>query len=262
MEELIELHLGGQVQIHFSNVLKKQNYDIYYSDTIEDFYWNYAYLKNAEVSLKEVFEELQTTMKELNRKPILYVTSNRMNSRLEKQIESMNLELLYTDVWMTLDNLEQFQSNKSQIDFSIYKVDETLKEQFIEAVMDGFSGDDPEDPYESLSDGYKIALERSFKNDSEYKVVHYLGKREQEPISTATVVYRKQKAIIYNVTTKKQYQRKGVCKQMMANIVRDLSKQNIKQVCVQTEQGFYPQQVYKNMGFSESLLGKAYQEKK
>ena len=126
------------------------------------------------------------------------------------------------------NNLEQFELYKSKIDFSVYKVDETLKEQFIQAVMDGFSGDNPEDPYESLSDGYKIALEKSFnENNSEYKVIHYLGKKEKEAISTATIVYKKDKAIIYNVTTNKKYQKNGVCRQMMSDIIKDLIKLNI-----------------------------------
>ena len=128
--------------------------------------------------------------------------------------------------------------------------------------MDGFSGDNPEDPYESLSNGYKTALEKSLKeNDSEYNVIHYLGKKEQKSICTATVVYKRNKAIIYNVTTNKKYQRNGACKQLMSDIIHDLIKLNINEICVQTEQDFYTEQVYKNMGFIEKMLGKAYIEK-
>lgn len=102
--------------------------------------------------------------------------------------------------------------------------------------MNGFSSDNPEDPYESLSDGYRIALEKSFnKTDSEYQVIHYLGEKEQEVISTATVVYKKDKAIIYNVTTNKKYKKQGACKQMMSDIIKDLIKLNINEICVQTE---------------------------
>lgn len=262
MREFIDIHLNGQLYLYLSNIIKKENYDIYYSNVIDDEYWNFAYLKNADISLKENFEDIKNDMRKLDKNPIIYITSNISNSKLQEKLENANLELLYTDVWMTLDNLEQFGTYKSKIDFSVYKVDKTLKEQFIQAVMDGFSGDNPEDPYESLSDGYKIALEKSFnENDGEYKVIHYLGKKEQEAISTATVVYNKQKAIIYNVTTNKQYQRKGVCKQMIGDIIQSLMQLDINEVCVQTEQGFYTEQVYKNMGFVERLLGKAYIEK-
>lgn len=48
---------------------------------------------------------------------------------------------------------------------------------------------------------------------------------------------------------------------MMSDIIKDLIKLNINEICVQTEQGFYTEQVYKNMGFIERLLGKAYIEK-
>lgn len=262
MKDIIDIHLNGQLYLYMSNKIEKKDYKIYYSDLINDEYWNFAYLKNKEVSLNEVFDEIKLNMNKLDRKPIIYISSNIIDSKLQENIRNSKLESLYTDVWMTLDNLEQFGLYKSKIDFSVYKVDETLKKQFIEAVMNGFSGDNPEDPYQSLSDGYKVALEKSFnENDSEYKVIHYLGKKDQAAISTATVVYKKQKAIIYNVTTKKQYQRNGVCKQMMSDIIQDLIKLNINEICVQTEQGFYTEQVYKNMGFIEKLLGKAYIEK-
>lgn len=262
MEEIVDIHLNGQLYLYLSNIIRKKEYDIYYSDVIDDEYWNFAYLKNSKVSLRETFKDMKDDMIKLNRNPIIYITSNIIDSKLQKEIEDVNLKLLYTDVWMTLDNLEKFGLHKSKINFSTYKVDKCLKEQFIAAVMNGFSGDNPGDPYESLSDGYKVALEKSFnENGSEYKVIHYLGKKEQEAISTATVIYKKQKAIIYNVTTNKKYQRNGVCKQMMSDIIQDLVKLNINEICVQTEQGFYTEQVYKNMGFIEKLLGKAYIEK-
>lgn len=263
MEDIIDIHLNGQLYLYMSNKIQKQDYDIYYSNLIDDEYWNFAYLKNREVSLTEIFDEIKLNMNELNRKPIIYMPSSIIDTKLQENIKNSKLKSLYTDVWMTLDNLEQFESYKSKIDFSVYKVDKALKEQFIQAVMDGFSGDNPEDPYESLSDGYKIALEKSFdENNSEYKVIHYLGKKEQESISTATVVYKGSKAIIYNVTTNKKYQKNGVCRQMMYDIIQNLIKLNINEICVQTEQGFYTEQVYRKMGFIERLLGKAYIEGK
>ena len=48
---------------------------------------------------------------------------------------------------------------------------------------------------------------------------------------------------------------------MLSEIAQDLMKKNIQEVCVQTEQGFYTEQVYKKMGFCEQMLGRAYTEK-
>lgn len=262
MEDIIDIHLNGQLYLYMSDKIEKQDYDIYYSDIIDDEYWNFVYLKNNKSPLNKIFNEIKSNMSKLDRNPLIYITSNIIDSKLLEDIENFKLKLLYTDVWMTLDNLQQFKVYKSKIDFNVYKVNESLKEQFIQAVMDGFSGDNPEDPYESLSDGYKTALEKSFKeNESEYNVIHYLGKKEQESICTATVIYKRNKAIIYNVTTNKKYQRNGVCRQLMSDIIQDLIELNINEICVQTEQGFYTEQVYKNMGFIEKMLGKAYIKK-
>ena len=200
-------------------------------------------------------------MKKLNRKPLIYVTSDILNTELNKQIKDCNLKELYTDVWMTIDDINSFGEYESNLDFSVNKVGENLKEVFIQAIMDGFSGENPEDPYESLSEGYRIALRESFfGNGSDYKVSHYLGLYKDEAISTATVIYNKNKAIIYNVTTNKKYQKQGVCKRMMSEVMSELKNLGITSVCLQTEKGFYTEQVYKNMGFKEFMLGKGYTE--
>lgn len=46
----------------------------------------------------------------------------------------------------------------------------------------------------------------------------------------------------------------------MSYIINDLRRIGINQVCLQTERGFYTEQVYKNMGFKEKMIGEAYVE--
>jgi len=259
MDELIDIHFGGQMDLYLSRQIQKAAYNIYLSDLIGDEYWNLAYLKKNEISLAEIWEEITREMQAFGRKPILYITSEVLDAGLQEQIQKLNFQPLYTDVWMTLENLEQLIGKKSSVDFSVYEVDKTRKEKFIQAVLDGFSGDNPEDPYQSLEDGYRVALEKSFEEkEHTYKVVHYLGMKEEEAIATATVIYRGDKGIIYNITTNKKYQKMGVCKQMLSEIAQDLIQKNIQEVCVQTEQGFYTEKVYKNMGFREKMIGRAF----
>lgn len=257
MEDLINIHFCGK--LFFSSSIEKENYNIYYSSLIDDEYYNLVYLKNNNMSLINEFNNIEIEMQKINRIPTLYITSNIMNSCLEKDLEKLNFKLLYTDVWMSLNNLKDFPKYKSNVNFIIEKADENSKVKFTTAVINGFSTGDPEDPYPSLPEGYRISIERSFdKNESEYKIRHYYGIKDTEIISTATVMYKNDKAVMYNVTTNKNYQRKGVFKQMMSYIVNDLISLNINELCVQTEFGFYTQQVYKNIGFKEILLGKAF----
>ena len=261
LKDLIDIHINGQLELYASNIIEKDNYDILLSDLIDDQYWNFAYLKNNIMDLNQVWKNIKCDMEKHDRQPVIYITSNICDKELEEKIKKINLNILYTDVWMTIENLNNFEEYKSKINFRVSRVDENLKSKFIQAIMDGFAGDNPDDPYESLSDGYRVALEQSMeKNESKYKVINYVGLYNEEAISTATVLYKNDKAIIYNVTTNKNYQKQGVCKQTMSEIIKDLKKIGIKIVCVLTEQGFYTEQVYKNMGFKEVMLGKAYIE--
>ena len=262
LEDLIDIHIKGSLHLYASNVIKKENYNILLSDLIDDAYWNYAYLKNGSTDLSKIWEEINSEMKKSNREPAIYITSNICNEELERKIKDINLECLYTDVWMVIEDLENFRNYRSKLNLKVNRVGEDLKEEFVQAIMDGFSGDNPDDPYESLSDGYRIALEQSMnKYDSKYKIINYAGIFNEQVISTATVLYKGNKAIVYNITTNKMFQKQGVCKQMMTEIIKDLNRIGIEIVCLQTEQGFYTEMVYKNMGFQEVMIGRAYVSK-
>ena len=259
LEDLIDIHINGSLHLYASNVIKKENYNILLSDLIDDAYWNYAYLKNGSTNLSKIWEEINSEMKKNNREPAIYITSNISNEALEQKIKGINLECLYTDVWMVIEDLGNFRNYKSKLNLKVSRVGEDLKEEFVQAIMDGFSGDNPDDPYESLSDGYRIALEQSMdKYNSKYKIINYAGIFNEQVISTATVLYKGNKGIVYNITTNKKFQQQGVCKQMMSEIIGDLNRIGIEIVCLQTEQGFYTEQVYKNMGFKEVMIGRAY----
>lgn len=260
IKNLIDVHINGSTGLYASKILKKEDYNILLSDLIDDQYWNFAYLKNTS-NLDKIWTKIKSDMEKNNRIPTIYITSDQDNKDVQKEIKNNNLKVLYTDVWMIVEDLENFEHYKSKINFKISKVDKTLKDKFVQAVMDGFSGENPDDPYESLSAGYKITLEKSIENNgSNYKIINYIGLYNEKAISTATVIYKDNISIIYNVTTNKNYQKQGVCKQTISDIINDLRKLGIEIVCVLTEKGFYTEQVYKNMGFKEVLLGRAYSE--
>ena len=82
MDELIKLHLNGSLQLFFSNIIKKEDYDIYYSKLIDDEYWNYAYLKKSQLDLKTI-KDISLDMKQIDRKPVIYITSNILNKNLK-----------------------------------------------------------------------------------------------------------------------------------------------------------------------------------
>ena len=260
LEKLTDIHFNGQIKIGSSEKMERQDYDIQYSKRICDYYWNYAFLKNADVDLKTVWQNIKMDMEKLNRQPVLYLMSNVDNAKIEQQLENCNLEHIYTDVWLVVDDLAHFKNYESNIDVEISQVKAKEKEEFIQAIMDGFSSDDPEDPYGTLPEEYRAIYYLEF-TDKTYHKLEYCGKYQGKMIATANVWHKGDTAIVYTVSTHKKYQKQGVCKKMMSQMIKDFRELGIKTVCVQTEQGFYTEQVYKKMGFREAMLGKTYGEK-
>ncbi len=253
LEKLIEIHFEGQLKIGSSEKIERENYDVQYSKMIADWYWNYAFLKSPEVDLKALWKEIKSDMQKLERQPVLYLMSNRDNSKIEKQLGDCHLENLYTDCWMAIENLECFPAYESKLQVEISQVKEEEKAQFVQAVMEGFSSDDPEDPYGTLPEEYRKIYDLKFE-DGEFHKLEYCAKYKEEMVGTANLWYKGECAIIYSVSTKKEFQKQGICKKMMSNIIKDLRKLGIDTVCVQTEKGFYTEKIYQNMGFEEVML--------
>ena len=100
---------------------------------------------------------------------------------------------------------------------------------------------------------YRKIYDLKFEDDEVHKL-EYCAKYKGEMVGTANLWYKGECAIIYSVSTKKEFQKQGICKKMMSNIIKDLRKLGIDTVCVQTEKGFYTEKIYQNMGFEEVML--------
>ena len=256
-EDFINIHLNSK--LFFSKQFIKQDYNICYSDLIDDFYYNFAYLKNNNIDFNNTFKTIKDELLKLNRQSVLYITSNLLDSRLEKYLIEKKYELLYTDSWLILEDINKFSSFKSPLGFTTCRLDKAMADTFAKTVMLGFSGENPDDPYDNLSDGYEKSIAKSvLESNDDYKIIHYVGQKDGNIISTASAVCKNNSANLYNITTNKKYQNLGVCRQMMSDIIYDLKNNGINRLCVQTEKDFYPEQIYQKFGFKEAFLGFAY----
>ena len=73
-------------------------------------------------------------------------------------------------------------------------------------------------------------------------------------------MYGKNIAYIYNVTTNLDYRKKGICKELMSHSLERLTKIGLDKAVLQTEKGFYPEKIYKSIGFKEILRAVKYTE--
>lgn len=260
MKEWMDLHFNSQYQIYEAKKIQRDGYSIVINPFINDSYWNLGYIENENIeNFTAMWNDIKNVMKKYNRQPIIYITTNLDLEKLEEQIKENKLQKEYTDRWLKVGNLEKVNLGKAKIDIKIKQVNKDEQDEFINTVFEVFSSDNPNDPYQSLSEEYIELYKRIFKQqEGIYKVKAYLAKYNEIPIASANVIYNKNKALIYSVGTKKEFKQKGVCRQMIGHIIEDMRQIGVQEVGLQTEAGFYTEQVYKNLGFTYLMDGIAY----
>lgn len=258
IRRLESVHYNGQTNLYMSKKISYDSYDIYFSDLIDDYYWNFATnIQSKDMKqFKKDFNNIKKVFKENNRIPIVYITPT---SSLYSKRDDLELTKVYTDSWLILEDFSNYPVYNSELNINIVRVNKDNLEDFITGVSNGFASDDPNEPYQGLGDGYRVALRNSIlDNNTKYKVEHYIAKYRNETVGTLTVNRCDDIACIYNVTTKSSYKRKGICREMMSHVIKDLNGKGVKIICLQTEKGFYTEQVYLNLGFKKLFEASAY----
>lgn len=172
-----------------------------------------------------------------------------------------NLEMTDHSIWLILDQLKTKSIIKSNIKIEIKKAGIREKNTYIDAVKKGFLKYAEEDPYDGLSESVIDAISRSFSVKNQYTTEHYMAVYNDQIVGTITVMYKQDIAYIYNVTTNINHRKKGICKQLVFYIINRLIDLKIDRVILQTEWGFYPEKVYKKMGFRNLCTAIKYTEK-
>ena len=68
--------------------------------------------------------------------------------------------------------------------------------------------------------------------------------------------------LLYSGSVNEELRGKGLFKEFLNYIISELRKLGIKNICLQTEQGYYPEKLYTKMGFKEVALGRCYNIRK
>lgn len=244
IDKLIDIHLNGDIDL---KRIIKDDYDILYSDIVPDIDYNYAFLKNSK-NIDDTLKQIKKDLIELNRKPVVYVLSNIVSNRLD-------LKINHVDTWMVLDEIKEYKTDLN-IEYSRLQKDDL--NGFVDAFMINFSSDDPNEPYQGLDEGYRKTFTDNYESHDGFKSVYYCGKLNNKIICTTMGIYKDNSIILYAGSVDKNLRGKGIFKEFLNYIVKDLKGMNIDNICLQTEKGYYPEKLYKKIGFKEILEGTFY----
>ena len=263
IEKIINYNFEGQ-RLLFENS-KRYDYErftIFYLNEFDDDYLNLAInLKSESIDeFESDFYEIKQIMNNQNRKASVLINNSDLINKIN--YKKIGLEISDDSVWLMIDNMNEFPRYKSDINVHIKKINKGEEKEYPYLVEEGFKKHSELDPYDGLSKSIITAIKRSCFINNQFITEHYVAENNEKKIGTATIMFNKEIAFIYNITTNLNYRKYGVCKELMSYVINRINELNIDMAVLQTEKGFYPEQIYKKMGFKELFRAIKYTETK
>lgn len=225
LEKIQDFNYEGQ-RLLFENS-KRLDYDRFTIILLEEFDDDFLNLAiNIKAKDAKEFEEDFAKIKEIMNKNKRKASVLIHNSELLKTVDfkEKGLEISDNSVWLMKENLKDFEEFKSDIPINISKISKEEERDYPYIVNKGFAKNNEQDPYDGLSESVMEAIKRSCFVHSNFTIEHYIAKYKEQIVGTMTIMYEKEIAYIYNVTTNVNYRKTGICKQLMSHIFKRLTR--------------------------------------
>lgn len=236
-----------------------ENYSLLYSNKVKDIDCNYAFnlIANTKNDFYDLFRSIKSNMESLNRTPTFAIIP------IQEYLYSNKEEVLFNDfkivskeVWQIFDDFQNINTIKTNCNLQIELEDTTDFEKFGRELFESFKGDE-KDPYNGLELGYIDAYK---KCNSKLENHFYFIKYNKETVGTVATVNNDTFFDIHGLAIKKKYRKKGIGKEVIKQLLNVCMNKN-KIAFIQTEEGYYPANVYRNIGFKDICIQYYFQEK-
>lgn len=240
---------------YFTNNKETDDYLLCYSDVIDDYFWNIAYLKNA--YSKDKLEKLESEFKSLNNKPSsVYIgRSDECYENNKHLLLENGYKLNDTDVYMALDRIIPIDIN---LDIRIVENEKEYNDYM--KVLSSAYNDSIENPEENvyadcITEGYYNAIKSTIGDNTHMHIVAY---DNEVPVSVATLSYIDGIAGINNVGTAQGFWNKGYGKQVVKYAINKFQELGGTLLTLSTEYHSKNQTIYENLGFKEIFVMEQY----
>lgn len=254
IDQLLDTHVTLQLGTYFDRITElKCGAKFASSDTIKDFYWNYAY--NIEASadnLPNVINEIRNFCDSISRACVLYTIKQEASLNI---LDTLAIKDSEEELWMIYDS-----PSAPEIKNNDLKITTITNSQPSEDVLDVFKdayGSGPVDApgYTGLPDEYIDAMERCMPKKEGVKVAHFIGKLQDRNVSISSVFYRPPYAGLYNVGTIHDARRIGCAWDISTAAINHAIEAGCSTIFLQTQDGSEVEALYKKMGFRRGFVG-------
>lgn len=243
-------NLGFQID----GIDKFEKYSIVYHNKIKDYWYNF--ITDIKANNKEEFDkiilEASSKMKEKNRDvviPILPYMKEIYNNR--EVFFDDSYKLVSNEVWQIFNNFEELDNIKTNCSLNV-KLEKTADMKlYSKEIIKAYRTGDKEDPYGDLDSVYEEVCANYKKIQNEYIDEFYFAKINNEIVGVTSGICNNEIYGIYGLAIKKEFRGKGIGKEIIKQQLQICKSKNLKLAFLQTEEGYYPAEMYRKLGFKD-----------
>jgi len=224
-----------------------------YSKTDKSSYWNLAltdkFLSDIEIN------EIEEKFKQVDRVPTLYFENRPDLKPFSEKLIGKGYKRSYEDSW-------QFWKDKKIEDryFESVKKVSTIEELkvFLETFNSCYQKGDPQNPYGELGDYLKVAENVWHKHNKTERLEYFIVYKNEKPVAVSTLTNFEGIGYISNVGSLKEVRGGGFGKAATLYCIYQSTKHGNTEHCLATEEGAYPNEFYKRIGFETRFTAVGY----
>lgn len=254
IKKLNHFNIYANLGFQFDGIDKFEKYSIAYHNKIRDYWYNF--ITDIKAKSKEEFDKIildaSNKIKARNREVAIAILPYMEEIYDNREIFFDNsYELVSNEVWQISDNFEELDNIKTNCSLNVKLEKTTDMKLYSEEMIKAYQTGDKDDPYGDLDSIYKEVYENYKKQENEYTDEFYFAKVNDEIVGITSGVYDNEIYGIYGLAVKKAFRCKGIGKEIIKQQLQMCKDKKLKLAFLQTEEGYYPADTYRKLGFKD-----------
>ena len=250
IKKLEHFHLYSNLGFAFSGVDKYEKYNIFYHNQIKDIYFNFITDINAnhKEEFDQIMQEASSKIKAKNRDVVVYTSPTK------KTFWDDTYELVSSEVWQIYEDFEHLDLLQTNCPFRVTLEQTNNMKLYSEELIKAYQTGDPQDPYGDLDIAYQEVYANYAKPQNNFVCEFFFAKVNGEIIGITQGVYDHEIYGIYGLAVKKQFRNHGIGKEIIKQQLQMCKNKNLQLAFLQTEDGYYPADIYRKLGFKDICI--------
>lgn len=257
IKKLHDFNIYANLGFQFNGIDDFEKYRIAYNNKIKDYWYNF--ITDIKVENKEEFDKVvldaSIEMKSKNREVAIAILPymEEIYNHRENFFDS-NYELVSNEAWQIFDDFEDLDNIKTNCSLNVRLEETTDMRLYSEQMIKAYQTGDADDPYGNLDSIYKEMYEDFRNSENEYKNEFYFIKANDKIVGVTSAVYDNEIYGIYGLAVEKEFRCKGIGKEVIKQQLQMCKDRNLQLAFLQTEDGYYPADTYRKLGFKDVCL--------